>query len=54
MSTDPIPLSRRALLKTVGLGASAWALTQASPASGEGMKKVGMAEGSRRMSLSVS
>ncbi|UVT18592.1 MAG: patatin-like phospholipase family protein [Nitrospira sp.] len=48
MSTEDIPLSRRALLKTIGIGGSAWALAQASLAKGEGMSEAPKAYAGRK------
>lgn len=48
MGTQERSLSRRALLKTIGVGGSAWAMAQASPTQGEGMREASMAHAEKK------
>lgn len=48
MNTQGRSFSRRALLKTIGVGGSAWALAQASLAKGEDMKEAPMAQTAKK------
>lgn len=48
MLKEDVLLSRRALLKTIGVGRSAWALAQASPAEGEEIREAPMAHAEKK------